>query len=347
MPGNLRIRERRDSADDRAAWDEFARAHGGHLFHRADLSALLAQVQGTRPYDLLVESGGVITGILPLHHVRSRLFGEQLISVPYLVGGGPLFADDASRMALAEGAAALARRLGVPVVEWRCADTEAEGWQVKEGVYANFCGPLLPDPEARLALIERKKRRVALRKLIENGPRVTTGATVDQFLALYAHTMRDYGTPLHSRRWYAALAAWAGKDCEISLAWVEDRPVAAMFSFYHGDLVNPYFVGSVRAARDHGATDMLYWRQMERAAARGVARFDFGRSKYGTGAFDYKRRWGFAPIPQNYRYWLADGHSMPNANPNNPKFSRFVAAWQRLPITLTRWIGPPVARQIP
>ena len=46
--------------------------------------------------------------------------------------------------------------------------------------------------------------------------------------------------------------------------------------------------------------------------------FDFGRSKAGTGAFDFKRHWGFTPEPLTYGFWLPDGGNPPRSTPSTP-----------------------------
>ena len=108
----------------------------------------------------------------------------------------------------------------------------------------------------------------------------------------------------------------------------------------------PYFGGAVPAARPVHAYDLLYWSLMRRAVARGAAVFDFGRSKLGTGAFDYKRFWGFEPTPLEYQYHLVRAKAVPDVNPLNPKYSRVVAAWRRLPLPVANRLGPLLARQL-
>ena len=84
----------------------------------------------------------------------------------------------------------------------------------------------------------------------------------------------------------------------------------------------------------------MYWEVMRRAAARGCRLFDFGRSKVGTGAFAFKKNWGFAPAPLHYRFQLAPGAAIPDHNPLNPKYRLFIAAWKRLPLPVANLLGP-------
>jgi FemAB-related protein (PEP-CTERM system-associated) len=115
-------------------------------------------------------------------------------------------------------------------------------------------------------------------------------------------------------------------------------------NFYFRHEVLPYYGGGRAIARDRYGNDFMYWEVMRRAAAKGCTRFDFGRSKLGTGAMAFKKNWGFTPSPMNYRFRLAPGQSIPNNNPLNPKFALFIAAWKRLPIPVANLIGPHIVR---
>src|SRR3546814_18564327 len=92
-----------------------------------------------------------LTGILPLHHVRSPLFGQALVGSGFAVGGGILADGPVVAATLAHGAAAMAKSLGVPSVELRGGPLPVgEGWHHEEAVYAGFAAALAaaaaPDP---------------------------------------------------------------------------------------------------------------------------------------------------------------------------------------------------------
>jgi hypothetical protein len=115
-------------------------------------------------------------------------------------------------------------------------------------------------------------------------------------------------------------------------------------NFYFKDTVMPYYGGGSPLARRNGANDFLYWEVMRRAAERGYRRFDFGRSKAQTGAFAFKKNWGFEPQWLEYEYWLRDGAALPNKNPNNPRYRFLIEAWKRLPLPLANLLGPLLIR---
>ena len=118
------------------------------------------------------------------------------------------------------------------------------------------------------------------------------------------------------------------------------EPVSAVMNFYFGDTVLPYYGGGTTQARGNGANDFLYWEVIRRAAERGLRQFDFGRSKAGTGAFAFKKNWGFEPEWLEYEYWLPDGQALPEKNPNNPRYKAAIEVWKKLPLPMANFLGP-------
>jgi FemAB-related protein (PEP-CTERM system-associated) len=110
--------------------------------------------------------------------------------------------------------------------------------------------------------------------------------------------------------------------------------------------VLPYYAGDDEAARDLAANDFKYWELMRRATERGCRVFDYGRSKRGTGSFDFKKNWGFEPQPLAYEYALLRGDRVPENNPLNPKYRAFIALWRRLPIPIANRVGPYIVRSL-
>ena len=115
-------------------------------------------------------------------------------------------------------------------------------------------------------------------------------------------------------------------------------------SFSFRDEVLPYYGGGAVSARSSGANDFMYWQVMRRAAERGCRIFDFGRSKVGTGAYDFKKNWGFEATPLIYEFKLRAGERLPDTSPMNPRLRRYVDAWKRLPLPVTNFIGPRLIR---
>jgi FemAB-related protein (PEP-CTERM system-associated) len=342
--GGVIVREL--TADRAAEWDAFvAQCSTATFFHRAGWQRVIADSFGHRTYYLFAEQDGVIRGVLPLVHIASRLFGNALVSTPFCVYGGPATLDETARTALDRAAIALMSRLGVECLEYRQLARTHRDWPCKDDLYATFRGAIDPDPAVNRKAIPRKQRAV-IRQSLARQLTVEQDAELDDFFALYALSVRNLGTPVFAKSYFRNLQAAFGKDCEIRIVRHAGEAVCGVMSFYFRDEVLPYYAGATPAARDLGAYDFIYWHLLRDGALRGLKIFDFGRSKRGTGAFAFKKNWGFTPQPLFHEYQLKPGTAIPDVNPLNPKYRYFIGAWKRLPLPLANMLGPLIARDL-
>jgi len=328
------------------AWDRFVLVHPrGTFFHRVAWATVLEQAFGHRHHFMFAERDGAITGVLPLLHMHTLLFGNLLASTPFCVQGGPLAVDAESEAALTTRAINLMTALGARALEFRAApkDDAGDGWTVRDDLYAGFRKPFTTDDEANLQAIPRKQRAM-VRKGIQYGLTSTQSRSVDPFFRIYAESVRNLGTPMFPKRYFRLLLDAFPDDTDITTVYDGAIPIAAVLNFYFRDEVLPYYGGGTSQARQRAANDFMYWQVMRQAARRGYRLFDFGRSKVGTGAYDFKRNWGFTPEPLRYRFHLAPGAAVPDHNPLNPKYRLFIAAWRHLPLPVANLIGPHLVR---
>jgi FemAB-related protein (PEP-CTERM system-associated) len=328
----------------RAAWDAFvSTAPQASFFH---LSGWKDAIEGTFhhrcPYLMALE-GDRILGILPLVHLRSRLFGSALISTAFCVYGGPVTVDGRAEAALDAAARALAQELGVDYLEYRSQAAARRGWAVQSQLYATFRKRLPSDPDALFKQVPRK-RRAELRKAFSSNLAVDRDGEANAFYRLYTQNMHRHGTPALPLAWFQALKRSFGGASDCTIVRHGRTPVSAVMTFRFRDAVLPYYAGASDHARALHANDLIYWELMRRTVEGGGGEFDFGRSKAGTGAYAYKRSWGFEPAPLHYEYLLLRRAEMPQFNPLNPKYRLLIGLWKRLPLALANLIGPPIAR---
>lgn len=333
-------------ADAARRWDAFVLAcPEATFFHRAGWQALLHDVFRHDSHFLYAERDGRIEGVLPLGHVRSRLFGNALVSLPFAVYGGVAASSPDAVQALEQEAMQTARRLGVDHLELRNLQRRHDDWPLQD-LYVTFRKSIVADDEANLLAIPRKQRAM-VRKGIKNGLQSSIDPTIDRFFALYADNVHRHGTPALSRRYFRALQTTFGQDCEVlTVSSAEGKPLSSVLSFYFRDEVLPYYAGDDEAARDLAANDFKYWELLRHAAARGVRVFDYGRSKQGTGSFAFKKNWGFEPQPLHYEYQLYKRDSVPQNNPSNAKYQFVIKTWRRLPRAVVNLVGPHIVRNL-
>jgi len=330
-----------DLADGKVAAriDAFVREHPESTpFHRPAWSRAVAAGTGNHPHYLICEQGGTLTGILPLTEIRSALFGRSLVSAGFAVDGGILAHGAESVAALTDAAVMLAEKLACPTIELRGGPLPPF-WRASEGTYEGFVRDLPSGEEAILKSIPRKQR-AEVRKGLERGLDVSIGRNLKGHFRAYSDSVRNLGTPVFPRGLFRAMLETFGEDANIVLISKNNAPVSAVLSLYHEGTVYPYWGGGTAAARGERANELLYFALMKHAAERGCTRFDFGRSKFGTGAFAFKKNWGFEPRPLVYASWGAHRE----INPLSPKYRLQVAAWKRLPLWAANRMGPFLSR---
>jgi FemAB-related protein (PEP-CTERM system-associated) len=342
-PGRVTVREL--GAADVGRWDDFVEAcPQATFFHLSGWGECVRQALGHRVWHLYAEGPHGIEGVLPLGQVKSALFGNALISAPFSVYGGIAASTEAAAGALHAEAVALAERLGVDYLELRQRESRT-GEPPAKDLYVTFRKSISADPEENLKAIPRKQRAM-VRKGIQAGLVGEIDTGVDRFFDMYSASVRNLGTPVLPKRWFATLAKVLGERCEVLTILGDGRPVSSVLSFYFRDEVLPYYGGGTDEARRFKANDFMYWDLMRRAAERGVRLFDYGRSKQGTGSYSFKKNWGFEPEPLHYEYHLVKARALPEINPLNPKYRLMVRTWQRLPLPISRVLGPMIARYL-
>lgn len=338
-------------AEDISRWTDFVAVRpAATLFHDIRWLEAIEAAYGYRGQHLIAERGGQVCGVLPLTLVASPLLGRSLISTAFGIGGG-IVADDAKTVAaLGREAVALGASLAVNYVELRGGPAPGAGWIEKAGLYEAFEREMPADAEKIRDWLPRNRRaevKKSLRIDETPGDAFRTGASLDAFYGVYAAALKNLGTPVMPKKFLRLLKEKFGDDVDIALVERNGEAVAGLFSFWRPDRVMPYYIGGGDVGRNMRAYDYLYYSLMRRAVLRGVRLFDFGRSKVGSTHSATKTYWGFEPKPLVYHVALVRAKALPNVNPNNPKFNRFVALWKRLPLPLANLLGPIVARNFP
>ena len=327
-------------------WDEFVLACPvATFFHRAGWQKIIADVFRHDTYFLYAEADGQMQGVLPLAHVNSMLFGNSLVGLPFAVYGGVAATTPEAAEMLEAEAQKTASRLGVAHLELRNVARRHENWPV-QNLYVTFRKEILPQEEANMLTIPRKQRAM-VRKGIKNGLVSEIDLGVDRFFSLYADNVHRHGTPAMPKRYFTALRAEFGPDCEVlTVTGPDGRLLSSVLSFYFRDEVLPYYAGDEESARDLAANDFKYWELMRRSCVRGLKIFDYGRSKQGTGSYAFKKNWGFVPTPLHYEYCLYKRDTVPQNNPSNAKYKLLIETWRRMPIGLANWLGPFIVRNL-
>jgi FemAB-related protein (PEP-CTERM system-associated) len=329
--------------DEAARIERFVAESGGSVFHRPAWLRAVERGTGQRARGLLAEKNGAIVGWLPLSEVQSPLFGRMLASSGFAVEGGVLTSREGTALALCRAAEELAMRLSCSTIELR-GGAVPQDWAVRTDSHCGFVVPLAAEDEAQLLAIPRKQR-AEVRKGLEQEFEVAVGSSPadrEAHYAVYAESVRNLGTPVFPRALFEAVLDEL--DADILTVRHDARPIASVLSLYHAGAVLPYWGGGTHAARALRANDRMYFELMRHARVRGCTRFDFGRSKTGSGAYSFKKNWGFEPEPLSYSSWTAPGADRRDADPTSARHAARIALWKMLPLSVASRLGPAIAR---
>ncbi|MGH7491967.1 MAG: FemAB family XrtA/PEP-CTERM system-associated protein [bacterium] len=330
------------------AWDEFvsrqAEARGPHL---SSWKQVIEKSFGHPCYYLAARENGRLRGILPLSHLRSKLFGSFLISMPYLNYGGVLAEDEAARKMLFEHACQLGKQRGAAHVELRHVSAQMANIPTKQ----HKVSMMLELPEKPETLWDgfKAKLRSQIRKPQKENLKVRLGGEdeLEGFYHVFAINMRDLGTPVYPIKFFANILAAFPRQAHICTIFLEREPVASGFVFGFRNVLEIPWASSLREYNALAPNMLLYWSVLEFAMQQGYRQFDFGRSTMNEGTYKFKEQWGAKPLPLHWQYWLANGGPLPEINPHNPKYQFMIRTWQKLPVGVTRLLGPAIVKNIP
>lgn len=333
---------------DAADWDRYVDAHPrSALYHRYVWRTIVAQAFGHESfYWLARDSVGAVRGVLPIVRLRSRLFGDFGVALPFFNYGGVLADNSAIAAQLLEHAAHDARAQGMRHLEIRSMQPVGD-WPARTDKVSMILK--LPADSAQFAAQLGSKLRSQINRARQENAETCIGhlELLDDFYEVFARNMRDLGTPVYSRKFFATILESLPGQSHLVVLRLRGRPVAAAFLVGDRDLMEIPWASTLRPANALNMNMLLYWEVLNFCIARGYPFFDFGRSSHDSGTFRFKKQWGAQPLQHYWQYWLPGGGELPALKPDSPKFRLLIACWRRLPVFVTRLIGPPIVRYLP
>ena len=333
---------------DSSAWDSYVESHpGASNYHRWCWRQVIQQTFRHEAYYLSASNNGRLQGVLPLFSIRSRLFGNSLVSIPFFTYGGVLANSAETRGALLDKAEELAAQLGARHVELRQGRELDCRWMAASAkVKMQISLPSTPD--------ELWKRfSTGLRNKIRKGQRsnfrIEWGGAeaVGTFYRVFSANMRNLGTPVYPRKWFEAICEHSPGKIHIMSLWDEDRVVASAFLSAYRDTLELPWSASLPDTRKKYSHYLMYWTFMEWAIQNGFRHLDLGRCTPGSGTHEFKRHWVCEELPLEWYYWVAPGSELPKVNTDNPRYHFAIQLWKHLPLVVANQLGPRIVRGLP
>lgn len=303
---------------------------------------------GHRTYYMCAkDDSGRICGVLPLVRQTSRLFGDNLTSLPFLNYGGAVGDSEDIENVLMQSAGEFAQAAGISHVEFRDDRPRNGEWPVSTRKVSMRLE--LPDTPEALGKSIGSKLRSQTRRSAKEGVVLETGSVelLPDFYQVLSRTWRDLGTPLYSRLFFEEICRQFADDVVIVVARLNSAPIAAGFLIGFDESIEIPWAGAIRDYNRISVNMALYWQALTHAIEKGYRVFDFGRSTTDSGTYRFKRQWGAEPVQLHWHYWLPNGADLPDLNPSNPKYDMAIRVWQKLPLAVTSRLGPPVSKFLP
>lgn len=336
------------NSEEYDAWFQFVRDEtAAPLYMHRSWGGLIQKSFGhpTRIWVAMTPEGRIVGGV-PLTFFSSRLFGRFAVSVPYFNYGGVLSPYWNVAKALLTGLQKVAHQEQLTHIEVRT---------MQDGLWPNSSdrkvSMVLPLPETLEALGRQlgSKVRAQSKKAEEHHPTVAFGGLelLDDFYRVFARNMRDLGTPVYAKSWFANVLSEPGLAATLVVVKVRGRAVSAGFLLGHGPMLEIPWASTIRPANALNTNMWMYRQILDYAVSEGYEFFDFGRSTRGAGTYHFKKQWGAKPYEHHWYYITPDHSKPPELNPDNPKFRLMIALWKRMPVWLSRLVGPPIVKHLP
>lgn len=334
---------------DEASWDGYVHAHpAASGYHLMAWRQVVEKAFGHRTFYLMAkDEHGEVRGVLPLFFLSSRLFGRFLVSMPFLNYGGILADNPEAQAALLASAVDVAKGLEASHIELRHQESSDMGWPNKQHKVSMRLE--LPCQFEVLWKGFSAKLRSQIRRAQKEGMtvRIEGNELLEDFYRLFSRNMRDLGTPVYARKFFETILQTFPKETRIGIVYWKDRPLAGGLLYGFRNMLEIPWASSDRRYNHLAPNMLLYSSVLEYACRQGFRIFDFGRSTPDSGTFHFKEQWGARPVPLHWYYWLASGETLPDLSPRNPRYDLGIKLWQRLPIAVTRCLGPFISPYLP
>jgi len=328
-------------------WDDYASKNDASIYHTSRWAHLIKKVFGHKSHHIAALDEGNIVGILPLVQLKSRLFGNFIVSMPYFNYGGVIADNDEIIHALLKSANELSIKLACSHIEMRFDEKQNVDLPVRTDKVTMLLD--LPDDPEQLWQAIGSKRRAQVKRPIREGAEFVLGGIelLDDFYHVFSNNMRDLGTPVYSKNFFKEIIRSFSENSFIAVVRLNGEPVGAGFLLGHNGRLEIPWASTLRKYNRFGINMYMYWNILKFAIDNNYAVFDFGRSSKDAGTLKFKKQWGATEKQLYWYYDMDEKDPLPGLNPSNKKYETAISVWKKLPVAVTKLIGPSIVKNLP
>ena len=327
-------------------WDDYVIYRTNSV---TDLSAwrhVLALTYGIDSHFMVAKNDNEIMGALGLFSIKHPVFGHYLTTAPFSTDGGLYYENMDALSMLVEWARGLSDQLDADYLLIRSRDTELEEFIIDR----HYCTAIIDQksgPENIWTDVLPGKTRNQVRRGKKEGFSIYTGHEyASEFYDVFHRHMRDLGSPAHSRDYYRNIVRFLGEKCRFIIVRDGSELAGGALLFEVNGTAMNYHTVSLKHFNRRCPNYLLYWHMIESSARRGNQKFDMGRTETDSTNLRFKKNWGSEIVGLKYNYYLRKIKDVPYVDPRNPRYSLPIAIWKKLPVAITKKLGPWAIRGI-
>ena len=329
-------------------WNDYAESNNASLYHHSNWRHLIKEVFGHESFYIYATNlNNDVVGILPLIRLRTLLFGDYLVSMPYFNYGGCIADKNEIANLLLIESENIRKKLGCSHVELRSDKEQISSLPSREDKVTMLLN--LPDDPDTLWSDIGTKRRAQAKRPIREGVEFKLGGEelIDDFYYVFCRNMRDLGTPVYSKQFFKAIFRWFPNSAKIAIVNLNNEAVGAGFLLGNNQVMEIPWASTLRKVNKIGVNMFLYWNILKSSIELDYKVFDFGRSSKDAGTLRFKKQWGAKQKQLYWYYQMKNGSKIPQLNHSNKKYDLMINTWKKMPLELCNFIGPHIVKGLP
>ena len=330
-------------------WDRFVETHPeGKIYHLEQWNQLISRTFGHSVKYIVLRRGEEIAGVLPLTEFKSRIFGQFAVSLPFINYGGPLLTEAELAHPLNVFLAEMRAKNKYDYIELRFDSQKETALPSKQHKVTFFLD--LPGDSEELWNFFKSKLRSQIRRPIKEEMIARSGGIelLKDFYRIFAMNMRELGTPVLPKAFFKNILTVFPDNAFITVVYTrEGQAAAASFLIKYKNVMEIPWASSLRDFNRFSPNMLLYWESLKLAIEKECKVFDFGRCTPDSGTYRFKKQWDAREHPLCWAYVLPNGDKLPELNPENDKFALAIKIWTKLPLSVTKILGPQIIKNIP
>ena len=335
----------KDGEDQR--WNDYVfRCLESSHCHLSGWRRVIQRAYGHQSCYLWAHQDGEIRGVLPLISMRSFFVLRSLVSLPFLDDGGICANNEQVRGKLYQEAVRLYEEQAAELLDLR----HRYANDLELPLNGEKVMMILDLPANSDELWKRfdAKLRNQVRKAQKSGLTASWSGIegLADFYDVFTSNMRDLGSPVHSKKFFAAILEEFTDSVKFMLVRKGDRVIGgAVCFFFNGNLIVPW-ASSLREYFSLCPNNLLYWEMIRWGCENGYRRFDFGRSSPDSGTYHFKKQWGVKEEPLHWQCLKRKVGQVAMLHAHDVKYQWIIRLWSHLPLSLTKIVGPFIRGQI-